>query len=46
MDLSIKADLGIKTIYNIEAGVDNITLETMFRICYALDISLATLFAD
>lgn len=42
-DLSAMAKLDIKTIYNIEAGVDNITLETMFKICYALEINLSVL---
>lgn len=44
MDLSVKAVLDVKTIYNIESGVDNITLDTMFKICYALEIDLITLF--
>lgn len=46
MDLSIRAKLDVKTIYNIEAGVDNITLDTMFKICYALEINLITLFGE
>lgn len=45
-DLSAIAKLDMKTIYNIESGVDNITLDTMFKLCYALDINLVVLLSE
>lgn len=46
MDLSVKSGLDVKTIYNIESGVINITLDTLFKICYALEVDLITLFNE
>jgi DNA-binding Xre family transcriptional regulator len=45
-DLSIRASLDLKTIYNLESGVENIKLETLFKVCYALEVNLVVLLSE
>jgi transcriptional regulator with XRE-family HTH domain len=45
-DLAIECEFEKASLSRIESGKTNITIRTLYKICTALDIHIAELFAD
>jgi transcriptional regulator with XRE-family HTH domain len=45
-DLAIECEFEKASLSRIEAGKTNVTIRTLYKICTALDIHIAELFAD